>query len=132
MSQENVELARRGYEALARGDMQTVLAALDPAIEVCAPGEVMGEEVYHGHAGFLRYAEQWLEAWDEYRVIPEEVLDAGDQVVVIYRGVGRGKDSGIAVERRNAHLWTVRDGRAVRLEIFAEPEEALEAAGLAE
>jgi hypothetical protein len=43
MSQENVELARRGCEALAHGDMQTVLAALDPAIEVCAPGEVMGE-----------------------------------------------------------------------------------------
>ena len=80
----------------------------------------------------LRYAERWLEAWDEYRVIPEEFLDAGDQVVVIYRAVGRGKGSGVAVERRNAHLWTFRDGRAVRLEIFATPEEALEAAGLSE
>jgi ketosteroid isomerase-like protein len=78
----------------------------------------------------LRYAERWLEAWDEYRVIPEEFLDAGDQVVVIYRAVGRGKGSGIAVERRNAPLWTFRDGRAVALEIFATPEEALEAAGL--
>jgi ketosteroid isomerase-like protein len=132
MSEENVELARRGYEAFASADMETVLAGLDPAIEIRGPGEVMGEESYYGHAGFLRYAERWLEAWDEYRVIPEEFLDAGDQVVVIYRAVGRGKGSGVAVERRNAHLWTFRDGRAVRLEIFATPEEALEAAGLSE
>ena len=61
---------------------------------------------------------------------PEEFLDAGDQGVVIYRAVGRGKGSGIAVERRNAHLWTIRDGRAVRLEIFATG--GVEAAGLSE
>jgi ketosteroid isomerase-like protein len=80
----------------------------------------------------LRYAEQWLEAWVEHRVIPEEFFDAGDQVVVVYRAVGRGKGSGITAERRNAHLWTVRGGKAVRLEIFAEPDDALRAAGLEE
>ena len=47
MSEENVELARRGYEAFASADMETVLAILDPAIEVRAPGEVMGEEAKH-------------------------------------------------------------------------------------
>jgi ketosteroid isomerase-like protein len=90
----------------------------------------MGTESYYGHAGFLKYAEGWLEPWDEYRVIPEEFIDGGDCVVVLYRAVGRGKGSGITVERRNAHLWTVRDRKAVRLEIFPEPAEALEAAGL--
>jgi uncharacterized protein len=132
VSRENVELARRGYDALASGDMEAVLAGLDPAIVIRPPGEVMGEELYYGHAGFLRYAGQWLEAWDDYRVIPEEFFDAGDQVVVIYRAVGRGKGSGITTERRNAHLWTVRGGKAVRLEIFAEPDDALRAAGLPE
>jgi ketosteroid isomerase-like protein len=132
MSQDNIELARRGYEAFARGDTETVLAGLDPAIEVRAPGEVMGEELNYGHAGFLKYAEGWLEPWDTYEVIPEEFTDIGDYVVVVYRAVGRGKGSGITVERRNAHLWTIRDDRAVRLEIFAEPDQALEAAGLQE
>lgn len=47
MSEENVELARRGYEAFASADMETVLAGLDPAIEVGGPGEVMGEEAKH-------------------------------------------------------------------------------------
>jgi hypothetical protein len=52
VSRENVELARRGYDALASGDMEAVLAGLDPAIVIRPPGEVMGEELYYGHAGF--------------------------------------------------------------------------------
>ena len=65
-------------------------------------------------------------------MIPEEFFDAGDQIVVIYRGLGRGKGSGITVDRRNAYLWTVRGGKAARLEMFSGPDEALRAAGLRE
>jgi ketosteroid isomerase-like protein len=134
MSQENIEVVRRGYEAFARRDIDTVLAALDPAIEVRAGAgaEVMGEELYHGHAGFLKYAQAWLESWDEYQLIPEEFTDIGGHVVTVYRAVGRGKGSGIMVEDRFAHLWTIRDSKAVRLEVFTEPDQALEAAGLRE
>src|SRR5512133_13441 len=137
MSEENVELARRGYEAFARGDLDAVLGLLDSHIEVrpggiLSTGEIMGEGPYRGHAGFLKYAEQWLEPWEEYQLIPEEFIDAGDRVVVIYRAVGRGKGSGIEIESRQAHVWTIRDGKAVRWEIFARREEALRAAGLRE
>lgn len=133
MSQENVELARRLYEAFAGGDLERVLALLDSAIEVRPdPETMMGEDSYRGHEGFLKYAQRWLESWDEYRLIPEKFIDAGDNVVVIYRAVGRGKGSGIEVDMRLGHLWTIRDGKAVRLEIFSKPDEGLEAAGLRE
>ena len=132
MSEENVELARSGYEAYARGDLEAVLALLDSAIEVRPEQEAMGEDFYRGHEGFLKYVERWLEPWDEYRLIPEQFIDAADKVFVTYRAVGRGKGSGIEVESRWGHLWTIRDGKAVRLEIFSKPDEALEAAGLSE
>jgi uncharacterized protein len=130
MSQENVEIVRGEYEAFARDDVDAALAGLDPEIEVRPPREVLGEDSYHGHAGFLAYSGRWLGSWEEYRLIPEEFIDAGDRVVVAYRAVGRGKGSGIEVETRMAHLWTIRNGKAVRLEMFRTPAEALEAAGL--
>jgi uncharacterized protein len=132
MSQENVELVRGGHEAFARGDVDAVLGGLDPEIEVRPPREFPGEDSYHGHAGFLAYSERWVGSWEEYRLIPEEFIDAGDRVVVAYRAVGRGKGSGIEVETRMAHVWTIREGKAVRLEMFRTPAEALEAAGLRE
>jgi ketosteroid isomerase-like protein len=132
MSQENVELVRRGYDAFARGDVDAVLADLDQEIEVLSWPGIAGEDSYHGHAGFLAYAAGWLESWDEYRLSPEEIIDAGDRVVVIYRAVGRGRGSGIEVETQLGHLWTIRDGKAVRLDIYRTRAEALEAAGLPE
>jgi uncharacterized protein len=132
MSQGNVEIVQRGYEAFARGDIDAALSALDPEIEVRPAPDFPGEDSYHGRAGFLAYTGQWLESWDEYWVIPEQFIDAGDQVVVPYRAVGRGRGSGIDVETRLVHVWTIREGKVVRMEIFSEFSEALEAAGLRE
>jgi uncharacterized protein len=134
MSQENVELVREGYAAFFRGDVNAVLAGgrLDPEIEVRAAEEFPGEVTYHGYAGFRTYMGRWMESWEQYKVTPEEFIDAGDRVVVVYRAVGRGHDSGVEVEMLRAHVWTIRDEKAVRWEIFAHPAEALEAAGLRE
>jgi ketosteroid isomerase-like protein len=132
MSQENVEIVRDGYEAFARGDVDAVLRGLDPAIEVDPPPEFPGEGSYHGHAGFLAYAQAWLETWEEYRLVPEDLIDAGDRVIAVNRAIGRGKGSGIEVETQMAHVWTLREGKAVRLEIFRMSAEALEGAGLSE
>jgi ketosteroid isomerase-like protein len=55
----------------------------------------------------------------------------GDLVVVLARYTGRGKGSGVEVDTEGAHVWTLRDGKAVRLEIFADRIRALEAVGLA-
>ena len=70
--------------------------------------------------------------WQHWRVEAEDYIAHGDHVVVLTRYTGRGKGSGVDVDTQGAHVWTLRDGKAVRLEIFAARARALEAVGLSE
>jgi ketosteroid isomerase-like protein len=128
MSQENVELARRGYDAFNRGEVAFEL--LDPEIEWSEGTDVPEPQVYHGHDGVRRQQERFREAWASFSIEPEEFIEAGDQLVVMVKLVAQGKGSGVEVEARGAHVWTVRDGRAVRLEMYVDPARALAAVGL--
>src|SRR6476619_4853359 len=104
MSQENVEVIRRGYEAFAEGRIAFEL--LDPEIEWRGPREFPDlAEPHHGHEGF-----------EGYRMVAEECIDAGgDQVLVFTREGGRGRGSGAEVETHpTGHLWTLRDSKAIR------------------
>ncbi len=67
---------------------------------------------------------EWLSPWEGWRVEPQEYVAAADRVVVLARYAGRGKGSEVAIESLGAHVWTVREGRAVRLEIFSDREAA--------
>ena len=136
MSRENVEIVRRGYEALNSADVERALALFDPHVEVHLArdaGTVMGldfRETYRGIDGFLEFLGRLSEAWQEFRWEPENYIDAGDDVVVFIRMVATGKGSGIEVEQPMAHLCTLRDGKLVRHETFWERSAALKAAGL--
>jgi ketosteroid isomerase-like protein len=72
----------------------------------------------------------WLSEWDDWRCEVEDLVASGQFVVALTRYTGRGKESGAGVDAPGAHLWTMRDGRAVRLEVFSSRERALRAAGL--
>ena len=108
---------------------------LDPEIEWQGPREFPDlAEPRHGHDGVREYFETLSEAIEDYRMVPEEFIDAGsDQVLVFSREGGRGKGSGAeVVTQPTAHLWTIRDGKAIRMRSYWERPEALEAAGLRE
>jgi ketosteroid isomerase-like protein len=128
MSSENVELIRRVYEGWASGDAST-LELLDADIEVRPdPGSAWPgiEPVYHGRDGVNRYLASIYAAFAEYRAEAEDMLDAGDQVVVLAIERARGKSSGAPVEiRHTAHVWTVASGRAVRLDVNWDRQRAL-------
>ena len=133
--EENVEIVRRGYEALNGGDLEGALALFDPEVEV-RPGVDVPDfdfsDVYHGPEGFLQFHAKMSEAWDELRWEPEEYIPAGDDVVVVFirfRGVGRS--SGVPVEQPIGHVCTMRDGKLVKHVTFWDRQKALEAAGLA-
>jgi uncharacterized protein len=136
MSQENVEIVRRVYDAVARRDTESVLALYDPEIEwdgTRHPMSGLGEDVYHGHEGLRRWSRGWYEAWEDLEDICEELIDAGDHVVSISTMRGRGRASGVEVEwTLNYGVWTIREGKVVRVAWFRTREEALEAAGLRE
>ena len=133
MSQENVELARRGYEAFTAGDPAGVVGFLDAEIEVHDFAEMPDAAVYHGPEGFVAIIANTLGEFDDFRLEAEEFSAPDDEhVLVLVRQGGRGKESGAEVEARVVHLWRIRDGKAVELWLHGSQEEALEAVGLRE
>ena len=133
MSQENVELVRAGLAAWAAGDLEGVLAMVDPDCVVDATRNVFNPGTYVGHDGMRKLWAGMDETWAEMRVEPTEFIDAGDRVAVIGRLIGKGRGSGVEVERFNGQVFTVREGRLVRFEFgFTDREALLEAAGPSE
>jgi ketosteroid isomerase-like protein len=130
VSQSNVEIVRRAYEALGARGVDAVLEFIDPDFESEAPSELAVEpQTYRGHEGVKRWFESFYEAVDEVRIEPEEFIDAGGQVVVPVRLAVRGHDSGIEVAQRLVQVWTLRDGLAVRMDAYADKDAALRAVG---
>jgi uncharacterized protein len=128
MSQENVEVVRRAVEAYVAGDLEKGLAEADPEI-VWNPIE---ETPTQGHDAVRENLRRWEADWEDLRTVPEEFLDAGERVVVTVHLAGRGRGSGIDVDVRLYQVWTIHDGKAVRMDEFSERAEALEAVGLSE
>jgi ketosteroid isomerase-like protein len=133
MSQQNVELIRRGLEAFNSEDMERILAFVDPGFETEISGELSAEpDTYRGHDGIRRYFESFRDAMDEIRFQPERFWDAGEAVVVALRLTAKGRQTAIRVEQRIAQVWSVRDGRAIGVRTYTSIAEALRAAGLQE
>jgi ketosteroid isomerase-like protein len=88
-------------------------------------------ERFHGPEGVAEAVRRWTGAWAEFEFDVQELIDAGDRVVMVLRQVGRGKGSGAPVEMTMGWLYELRDGKIVRVSMFADREEALAAAGRA-
>jgi ketosteroid isomerase-like protein len=133
MSRKNVDLVRQAYLAWNRGDIETAFEFLDPEVEVAVPPEFPEAGTYRGRAEIRRFVEtELLPALEDARAEPEQFLDAGDQVVVFVRYFGRGRESGLEVKGAivDGHVWTVREDKAVKLEMYQGTENALRAARL--
>jgi len=128
MSEENVDLAERLLARfIATGEVSWEL--LHDQIEV-HDHDVMDAGEYRGHLGFARWLENWSAAWEKFSIEPEESLDAGSRVVLVFRMKATGRGSGVAVERQDATVWDVRDGKITRLDYYNNRDDALRHAGL--
>jgi uncharacterized protein len=125
MASANVETLRRGYDALNRGDLSVVLELLDADIEWHEPSPSPDAGAHRGRDSFERFLRGWLESFDGFRVEPEQVVEHGNDLVAVVRQTGTGRSSGLRVETRLAHVWTVANGRAVRWEAVPDAEAAL-------
>lgn len=123
----DVDALRRGYEAINRGDLTVLSELLHPELEWREPGPGPDAGSYRGRDSFERFLRGWIESFDEFRVEPEQVVDRGDKLVAVVRQTGRGRSSGVTVEARIAHVWTVDNGRAVGWESVGDPESVLSA-----
>jgi uncharacterized protein len=132
MSEENVEVVRRGYEAFNRGDLDGMVADFAPTFEYVASGAVPGTGgVYRGPEGLKEFM-GWFGEFSGARAEINELIDAGDQVLVGITARGRGKQSGVESGWHVWHLWTLREGKIVRGQGFTDRAAVLEAAGLRE
>jgi ketosteroid isomerase-like protein len=132
MEQANVEILRESYLALSRGDVEALVALTDPDVEWDMSRRTFDSRVYHGHAGVREAMSLMAEQWGALRIEPRDFITAGDDVVVPVRIVGVGKQSGVETTANAAHVFTLRDGKVLRLTTFQTPDEALEAVGLRE
>jgi ketosteroid isomerase-like protein len=132
MSDDNVEIIRRGFETMQRDGWQTLFSLIDPEFELTTPPDLaMEPDTYRGEAGLRRYFESFEDAMEDIQIVPEgEFLGAGEKVFVPFRLSARGRETGIEATQHAFQVWTMRAGRGLRVEIFASREYALEAAGL--
>jgi hypothetical protein len=101
----------------------------DPELESVAAWR--GEGVtYAGIDGFRELWLDWLEPWVTYHVQVEEIIEAGNRVVVLIRDRGRRHDTDAEVELISGSVWTVRDGRIARVEFYGNRDELFDATGL--
>jgi uncharacterized protein len=130
VSRENVEVVRKGYEAWNSGDRQWVLDHLDPGVEWTSAAEDPEATTYSGREGVERFWDEWRAAMGHMRFEPEELIDAGDHVVVVACRVGRGEHSGAEVSDRIVQVFSSgADGRCVRVGEFSSKEAALNSIG---
>jgi ketosteroid isomerase-like protein len=132
VSQENLEIVRRGFAALNSGDVDAVIAEMDPSIEWHPTGDFVDIGPFRGHRGIRDLTSLVFGAFDAYSLQPEELIDAGDAVVAPVRQTGRGKGSGIAVDVRYVLVFELHEGKALRVESYYDRQEALKAVGLEE
>jgi ketosteroid isomerase-like protein len=127
MSSQNAEIVRRAHAALNSGDVDALVALCDAKFRLDMSDRVFNPAVYEGHDGIRRFYAEVRDVWASYVWEPEELIEAGHEVVALLRSTGKGRGSGAEVEHQTAMVWSVREGRAVALRFFRDRSDALRA-----
>jgi len=133
MSEENVEIVRKAIDAVNRGDLDAWLGFLSPEVvweSLPLPGF---RDTYRGRAEAREWLSQLLEVFEEVHLEIEEITAlSDDRILIVSHVTGRGRGSGLPVERPSCEVSWLADGLITRRQVFWTRDEALEAAGLSE
>jgi ketosteroid isomerase-like protein len=136
MSQENVEAVRRIYDAVKRRDSDTPfqLYAEDIVWDMsnARRAALFTRPIYYGHDGVRQVWREVLSVFGEVDFEVDELIDLGDQVLATLREREVGRASGAPVETTHLAVWTLAGGKVIKLQVFDDRSQALEAAGLRE
>ena len=133
MSQENVELVRKLFEVYNERSFEENADLIDPEMDWdMSRVELPDGTSFTGPEEFRHFIEAWEEGFASESMEAQEMIDAGNRVVVVVHHRGRGRASGIDVAQHFAMVWTLRDGRAVRMALYPTRGQALEAVDLSE
>lgn len=120
-------VVRAMYKAIDARDYDAGFALLSDDFEWHEPAQAFHSGTHRGFEDIRQRLEAQLEVFDELTIEPEEFSVEGDRIAVAVRQRARGEISGAAVEIRIGHLWTIRDGKIARLDVFAARNDALRA-----
>jgi ketosteroid isomerase-like protein len=132
-----LRIAAQVSGAVVRRDFDSLLAPFDPEFEyrVLGAGGLIAPDqlgTYRGHEGYREVWRLWLEASEDVRLQPEELIDLGDRLVSVTRVTGHGTRSGVPINQQVGQVFTFERGLVVRQEDFPDRHQAFEAAGLSE
>jgi ketosteroid isomerase-like protein len=133
MSREKVEVMRRIFEDWGRGDFRAAVEFFDPHVMLVLGPEFPDEGVSIGPEEIATYTRHdLLASWADFAIEAEDLVDAGDSVLVQVHQRGVGLGSGVLTELRYFQVWTFRGDAIIRIQSFREREQALEAVGRSE
>jgi len=129
VANESFAIVERAHEALNSGDIDTLVGLCDQDFRLDMSDRIFNPAVYRGHDGIRQFYAEVRDVWDVYVWVPEQLVEAGSDVVALLRTSGRGRESGAEVERDTAMVWSVRGGRLMALRFYRNREEALKHRG---
>lgn len=128
VSRENLEIVQRGFEAFNERGVEGILPFIHPEFEATTPPNLASEpDTYRGHDGIRRWFDSFDEVMDQIRWDANDFQQVGDRVVVEFTLRARGKTTGLDFGQDAVMVWSLRDGRAIRVELFESMDEALRA-----
>ena len=129
MPSEKIEIVRAGFDAFNRDGVEGILPIIDPDFEATTPPELASEpDTYRGHDGVRRYFDSFYEAMDEIRWEAHSFEELGGKVIVEFTLRARGKSTGLDFGQSAVQVWTLREGKAVGLDLYPTLDEARAAA----
>ena len=136
MSQENVEIVRRGYkvfdDAGFSGAAGLDLGAFDADIEVDTSKRPFDAHVFRGHDGLREFLSLQRGMWKRRRLEPQEFVSVNEGRVVVATRIASVGRNGVKITSHAASVWTLHAGKITHVKFFQDKGEALEAAGLSE
>jgi ketosteroid isomerase-like protein len=132
MSQENVEVVERAWQALNRGDVDALVNLLTEDVDLRPPVHLVDGAVFTGHAGARAWWRRVQESWTALEGAPHELASAGEHVVMAIDMRVVGRESGVAASQRVFITYTLHNGKISASIAYPSDREALKAVGLEE
>jgi len=129
VSDAGPDTLRRSYEALNEGDLDAALEALDDDAVWHESPELPGGDEFRGREAVRGFLQDFLAEWKQFHQEIEEIVIAGDRVAVLIHLTAVGRASGVEADTHYGHVWTMRDGKGIRVDGYRDREAALRSLG---
>jgi ketosteroid isomerase-like protein len=126
----NVDLAERLIAAFQRWDRDAIAEIIHADAVIDVSVRVVDGGIFRGPDGAMEQYRKWMGAFDGYKWELEELIPAGERVVVVFREGGRGKGSGVPIDHRGAVIWRIAGGQVIEFKTYLDLAKAFRAAGL--